>query len=114
MISVDTSQLSAWASKLATVAVHVTNAQERALTEAANEVKAEAERRAPVRTGELRSGFFINAGMGWRRVGNRTRQAFFQEFGTSKMSPQPSLFPASRRAEAKLVERLGKAGEDAL
>ena len=58
------------------------------------------ESRSPVRTGALKASWALETAGDGRsgslsvRVRSTVRQAFFQEFGTSKMAAQPSAGPA--------------------
>ncbi|MEX5636530.1 HK97-gp10 family putative phage morphogenesis protein [Parafrankia sp. FMc2] len=84
---------------------------QRAVTESLDAVEAEAERRAPTRTGDLQ-----RAGIGTEvdddglagDVGF-TRDGFyglFQEFGTSQHPAQPMLGPAAEAERAELPRRM--------
>ena len=82
----------------------------------ATAVAQDAARRAPRDTGELQSDIGVKQKEGsattrTRWVGSDTRQAFFQEFGTSRMPPQPWLSPAAEAGVGKLAEKLGELGE---
>jgi hypothetical protein len=70
----------------------------------AEQVRADASARAPVLTGAQAAGYYVeDAGEGAKRVSNDVREAFYQEVGTSKMGPQPALFPAADAGEVRLV-----------
>jgi hypothetical protein len=79
-------------------------------------VRADASRLAPVLTGAQAAGYYVeDAGEGSKRVTNDTRESFYQEVGTSKMGPQPALFPAADAGELRLFVKLeAAAGEVAL
>lgn len=108
-VSVDVSELTAFQKVLVRAGADIQRAaDEKALTVAARELKDRAQASAPVFTGELKRSIRITAGKGWRRVGSKTRQGFFQEFGTSVMSPQPWLFANGDRAGFKVEQVLTK------
>lgn len=68
--------------------------------EASNVIQAEAERRAPSRTGTLKRNIRVRGGRGKKRIRFRigtTKKAYyagFVEYGTKNMRPQPFLRPA--------------------
>lgn len=109
-ITVDTSQLDAWARVLARAGIEITVVNEKQLTEAAKQLKEDAKRDAPEDTGDLKKSIRITAGKEFRRVGSKKRQGFFQEFGTSRHPPQPWLFHNGERAGLKMEKQLGVAG----
>lgn len=110
MVEVDVSEVKAWERVLSRAGVDIVRVNEEALTEAAKQLKADAQRDAPVRTGALRRSIRVYAGKEWRRVGSPLRQGFFQEFGTSKMSPQPWLFANAERAGSAVEKQLTVGG----
>lgn len=109
-ISVDTSELNGLERMLARAGVDIRKVDEEALTAAAKQLKADAQADAPVDTGALRRSIRIYAGKEYRRVGSPLRQGFFQEFGTSKMAPQPWLFHNGEEAGVEVEKRLSKGG----
>lgn len=81
----------------------------------AEKVRADASGRAPVLTGAQAAGYYVeDAGEGAKRITNDVREAFYQEVGTSKMGPQPALFPAADAVEPWLVIKFETAAEVAL
>lgn len=109
-ITVDASQLVAFAAEIGAAAAAVTPAAENATEESAERIQDMAEARAPRLTGELAAGFEVEGSGLSRTVINRTRQAFFQEHGTSRHAPQPSLYPSADAVEPDYVEAIGEAG----
>lgn len=86
----------------------------------AESVKRNMQANAPVRSGELRGSIKVDS-VGSGRGGSMsatisagTRYAFFQEFGTSRMAPQPFAEPAARQAEASFPSALEKLAADTL
>jgi hypothetical protein len=71
----------------------------------AEAVRSDASSRAPVLTGAQAAGYYVeDAGTG-KRISNDTREAFYNEFGTSDTAPQPALLPAADAAERRLVAK---------
>lgn len=76
--------------------------------------------KSPVRTGELRGSWQMQAAGDGRSGGmsasvrSGVRQAFFQEHGTSKMAAQPSAGPALDEVAPQYMEDMGKVGEKLL
>lgn len=91
------------------------------LLDAAEIVRADAARRAPVLTGRLQGGMLATwsgrrrSGSGWGRavaLVGPSRDAFygeFQEFGTSKMAAQPFMRPALDANGARVRDAIGDA-----
>jgi hypothetical protein len=77
-----------------------------AVTATAREVQATASSTAPRETGELAGSFEIEGAGVNQAVVNRTRQAFFQEFGTSRHGPQASLLVQDESAGESLRRRV--------
>lgn len=109
-VTVDTSELNRWQRALVRAGIEITIVNEKALTEAAKQLKADMQRDAPVDTGELRDSIRISAGKEFRRVGSKVRQSFFTEFGTSVMAPQPWAFHNGERAGVTMEKQLTKDG----
>lgn len=77
------------------------------VTKARNNLRSYAEANAPVgETGGLKAGFQTEGGGLMQQVVNRTRQAFFQQFGTSRHPPQPVLFDYEARTEEDLERQV--------
>ncbi len=82
------------------------DAERKVLDPAARETVAEASRRSPRLTGALAASWYSKREGDARIVTSDVRQAFYQEFGTSVMAPQPSLFPAADKAGDQMTRRL--------
>jgi hypothetical protein len=108
--SVDCSEVYAMARELESAGAKADREKSRLLDLWAGRLYALAVSSAPVRTGELR-GSIYNRGEGDdRRVGSDVRQGFFQEFGTSVMSPQPWIWihvPSIHRGLDADMEKIG-------
>lgn len=71
------------------------------------DTEAGAKQRAPVDTGRFRAGYkYTKTSATSCTVGNPVFYGPFLEFGTTKMAPRPSLFPAYGEAKATLKEEL--------
>lgn len=74
-----------------------------AVTKTRNTLRSKAEQGAPVgETGDLKAGFETEGTGFEQRVVNRTRQAFFQQFGTSRHPPQTVLLDYEDETQADL------------
>ena len=88
-----------------------------ALMAGARVIAAEARRRVPVDTGELKRSIGVRSDRGLRRAGGDTRQAFVTasarhaglvEFGTVRMAAQPYLRPAADESAGAALDKLGE------
>jgi hypothetical protein len=78
-------------------------------TEADN-IRDDASARSPVLTGALAAGWYVaDGGDGSKIITTDVPYAFYQEFGTTRHGPQPSLFPAADRGEDRLALALTEA-----
>ena len=103
----DMSEIEGLAAALAESAAQVEATTSTLLAAQAQQVRADASARAPVLTGAQAAGYYVeDVGDGSKRVSNDTRESFYQELGTSVMSPQPALFPAAEAGAVRLVTRL--------
>lgn len=103
MIIVDTSEVTALAADLAAAGVTIV-AKARQVTRTAGEEMVAAMRRdAPILTGELQASIDLHTSTGDVIAGSSVRQGFFQEFGTSRHSPQPWAFNNGDRAGDRLT-----------
>lgn len=82
-----------------------------ALSEIAATLRDDARTAAPVESGALRASITLRGGAGYRIVYTPLRYARFVEFGTSKMSPRPFLWPAASKAEQSLIDALDDAAD---
>lgn len=94
----------------------------RVVRQEAESVKRTMQAAAPVRTGELRDSISVEA-FGSGRSGSMSavigptgaqRYAFYQEFGTSRMPPQPFAEPSARAAESSFPAAVEKLAADVL
>lgn len=109
MSDVDVSEVEKLAAELAEAAPKAEKVSSETLTKLGRQVRDEANRDAPVGpTGDLGKSYKVRGGKDYRVISSDLRYAYFVEFGTSVMAPQPHLWPAGRRAEADLFDELGK------
>jgi HK97 gp10 family phage protein len=109
-MDVDTSELVALAAELEAAAGKVAKVSSEKLSGFAREVRDDAKANAPVDEGTLRDSIELYGGEDWRIIRATARHSVFVEYGTSKMAPQPFMWPAARRVESRLFreyERLG-------
>ena len=84
-----------------------------ALVSWAADVKAAAQRNAPVKTGYLRSKIYAKVQQWVAEVGADAAYAYFVEMGTKYMCAQPYLYPAIQEYLPVLEEIVGEAIEAA-
>ena len=82
---------------------------EQALTKSALIVERDAKINAPVDTGRLRASITHKVEETYAEVGTNVEYAKSVEFGTSKQSAQPFLFPAYNNNKQKILKELAKA-----
>ena len=105
----DFSELAKLASDLAADAAMAQGKIEPAVGRAVDYLHGLATSSAPVRTGELRGSIRKDtSGLG-RRVYAPVRQAFYQEYGTSVMAPQPFLMVHADAGGARLEQEVFRA-----
>ncbi len=103
----DFSQVAKLAADLLKAGAVVDRAADVVVDEEAAAIRNDAEGRSPVLTGALAAGWYVtDGGDGAKLVTNDTRQAFYQEFGTTRHGPQPSLFPAAEAGEGRMALKL--------
>jgi HK97 gp10 family phage protein len=106
-VTADFSEVDQLAVDLAAAGTAVNVASETIVSEEADRIRNDAAQRSPVLTGALRAGWYVtDGGDGTKIVTNDTRQAFYQEFGTTRHGPQPSLFPAADQGEERIATKL--------
>lgn len=120
-MTVDTSELRKLSADLATASGRVGREASAALGKAANAVRDSAKALAPARTGALRGSIEVMERSGDGRfasmsatIGTSIRYGWFNEFGTSKMAPQPYLGPALAANADAYVSAIEKIAEDLL
>lgn len=106
-MSIDVSELLQLADDLRDSGTNIAPKVRSAVTTTRNSLRSYAEMNAPVgETGDLKAGFEPE-GTGYeQRVVNRTRQAFFQQFGTAFQPPQAVLLDYEERTQAELEENV--------
>lgn len=106
-IDFDFSQVDRLANDLTKAAATITaEAETKVLEPTGRQVLADTMAASPRLTGELAASWYMKSELGARVITSDVRQAFYQEFGTSRHPPQPSLFPAADRGEDQMTERL--------
>lgn len=115
-VHVDMSEIGKLQTLLGGAANKVTSEMPGVLDKVADAVAAQARANAPVDTGDLRASIGVlrkagNAGVRHRWVGSELKQAWFQEFGTSRHPPQPFLNPAGEAGVRELEAELAKLAE---
>lgn len=111
----DTSEISALAGRIKAAASDAGKEGTKALRESAKKVERGAKSRAPRRTGLLASDIY-SATRGGRtaQIVAPTRYALFNEYGTSKMAPQPFMAPALEAETGAYLGRVEEVGAAAL
>jgi hypothetical protein len=112
ILSVDTSEVDRLAVEMVGVAEAIEAVAYATLDKVAAEVQAAAVADAPALTGELKGSIYnrkISADV--REIGSAVRQAWFQEFGTSRHGPQPFLFENAERGGDRIAEAILLAAE---
>ena len=69
-------------------------------------IETEAKKNTPVDTGRLRSSIKIDLRPLEAEIGTNVNYAAFVEFGTSKQSAQPYLFPAFERERKRYINNI--------
>lgn len=115
-LELDMSDVGRLQTMLAGASNEVTTEMPGLLDRVAESVAQQAQRNAPVHSGDLQNDIGVKrrAGTAYTRhrwVGTDLKQGFFQEFGTSNHPPQPWLTPAADAGVETLTEELGKLGE---
>ena len=102
-----------FAADLARAAAGLESSAEKRVDRVAKRALATARSAAPVDTGDLRAGLKIRKEGGARVAVEVTNYyATFQEFGTSKMAPNPYIGPAVTRHGPELVKELERLADD--
>ncbi len=82
-----------------------------ALSKAAQETQAAAQAAVPVRTGGLRNSIGVRGHGDEQIVEATSPYAVYVEFGTSRMGPQPFMWPAATTAEKSLATEFEQLGD---
>jgi HK97 gp10 family phage protein len=110
----DVSEVNHLAADLAAAPAKVEVESVKAVDVAAHRTQRDAQRFAPVLTGRLREGIVVEAAGLSASVVSTAPYSDYQEYGTSKMAPNPFMRPAADLAPGPLADDLGDAGEDIL
>lgn len=108
-VQVDLSELAKLADDIAADVAAVDGSIEDAVGRSTSKLQAWAIQQAPVDTGELQRSIRKDTSGLARRVYAPVRQAFYQEYGTSIMPPQPFLMVHADRAHNDLEQEIGRA-----
>lgn len=84
------------------------------VAKAAEDVKQEARRRAPVRSGKMRDSISVSISGLTAEIGPTVYWAPFIEYGTVRQRPQPFMWPAADIAERRMMREAQKIGEISL
>lgn len=111
-VDFDASELVDLAADLGAAGARVTRVSSTTMSEVAARLAVDAKRSAPVDTGELRDSIKVRGGQDYRIVLADAPHAFFVEFGTSVMAPQPYLWPHVGTAARALAAAHAEAASD--
>ncbi len=106
-VEFDMSEVTALAAELAAAPVKAKRASSESLTKIAAKFRDDARTAAPVSSGALRDSIKVRGGADYRIITATARHAFFVEFGTSKMQPQPFMWPQVPTASRAIEDALG-------
>lgn len=113
-IHIDSSEVNHLAADLAAAPAKVTAGSIAAVSRSAEKTQRDAQRFAPVLTGELREGIQVRLAGLSAAVVSTVRYADYVETGTSDTAPQPYMRPAADLAGPGLENGVGDAGENIL
>jgi HK97 gp10 family phage protein len=108
---VDVSQINALAAELAVAGSTVAVKAHGVVAKATSVVKSQSQSRAAVLTGELRGSITGRTAGLTGTVTASSQHALFNEFGTSRMAPQPFMYPALSDAEQPFITAMEKIAE---
>lgn len=94
--------------------VQIDEAARKVVAEDGLALKTDMAQRAPVLTGALSGSIQLTVSGLSARVDAKIRYGGFQEFGTSKMAPQPYALPAYQAAFGPFVQHLEEAARKAM
>lgn len=86
----------------------------RVVAKVAFDIEASAKAAAPVDTGHLKNSISTDVDGLTAEIGPTASYAMYQEYGTSRMRPQPFMGPAVDANEGKFVQAMGQVGEKIL
>ena len=113
-MTADASQVYALAADLDAAGDEVEKRARRVVTRTAFSVQGMAQGLAPVDTGFLRSSISIDLRVLEAEIGPTANYGLYVEMGTSRMSPQPFMYPAAEAHEDEFLAKLAEAAGDAL
>ena len=113
-VEFDTSGLVVLSSSFADAASNAPLLVSRAIRKTATDIQGGAQRRAPVDTGFLRSSIGASVGIMSAEIGPTASYGHFVELGTSRMAPQPYLFPSLEAATPGFMAAMEAVGVEAI
>lgn len=111
---IDNSEVLALAGKLKSVQSDINKQSSTVLRKAAKAVERGAKSRAPVDTGTLQRDIYSAVRGKVAQIIAPTRYAQFNEYGTSKMAPQPFMVPALEAEAPQFVKKLEETAASAV
>lgn len=111
---IDNSEALALAGKLKSVQSDINKQSSTVLRKAAKAVERGAKSRAPVDTGTLQGDIYSAVRGKVAQIIAPTRYAQFNEYGTSRMAPQPFMTPALEAEGPKFLTALEESGDGVL
>lgn len=114
-VTVDVQGLAEFQGTLDQAASRVEGLAGQVVRKTAHDVQADAQSRAPVDTGALRSSIrAAPRGPLAAEVSPSVNYSHYVEFGTSRMAPQPYLFPALDAKADSFIQAMGRVADQAL
>ena len=113
-VEFDTSGLVVLSSSFADAASNAPLLVSRVIRKTAADVQSGAQRRAPVDTGYLRSSIGASVGIMSAEIGPTASYGIYLEMGTSRMAPQPYLFPSLEAATPGFMAAMEAVGVEAI
>lgn len=114
-VTVDVQGLSEFQGTLEQASNRVEGLAGQVVRKTAADVQADAQSRAPVDTGALRSSIGVTSrGALSATVSPSVNYSHYVEFGTSRMAPQPYLFPALDAKADSFIQAMGRVADQAL
>jgi HK97 gp10 family phage protein len=110
----DVSELRALSADLAKADEKVTELATKVVAKVALDIEASAKAGAPVDTGALKNSISSDINGLSAEIGPTISYGVFQEYGTSRMAPQPFMGPAVDANEPNFVSAMGQVGEKIL
>lgn len=111
---IDVSQVNALAADLGRAQLAIVPKAAAVIRKTASDIEADAKNLAPVDTGNLRSSIGKSVNALHAEIGPSAEYGIYQEYGTSKMAPQPFMGPAFDRRAPGFVNAMSQLGGDIL